>query len=146
MKPFVFLMIVLAVCTHCTGGSPPSTSDGVTQTNAKATPPKSNTTAAQEQISKDVTTPGESGALRVYIDPETGEYTTPPAPEVPAARKLPSPAALSTSHEGLEEQPSPVPGGGTLVDLKGRFRSPLVATIDSNGKTKIEHQAIDNKE
>ena len=116
MKPFVFLMIVLAFCTYCTGGSPPSTTDGVKQSKAKATPPQSNSTAAQGQNGKNPTTPRESGALRVYIDPETGEYTTPPAPEVPAARKLPSPATLSTSHEGLEERPSPVPGGSRKCD------------------------------
>jgi hypothetical protein len=46
----------------------------------------------------------------------------------------------------LEERPSPVPGGGTMVDLKGRFQSPLTATIDSNGDIKIEHRDIESKE
>lgn len=143
MKPLVFLMIFLAFCTHCTGGSPPSETDGVKQTKVKATPPKSNTTVAQEQNKNNFTTPGESEALRVYIDPQTGEFTTPPARGVPAARKTAPPAASSTSQQGLEEGPSAVPGGGTMVDLKGRFHSPLTATIDGNGKTKIEHQASD---
>lgn len=146
MKPLVFLMIVLAFCTHCTGESPSPNTDGVKQTNTKATSPPKNTTAAQEQKKKNVTTPGESGALRVYIDPETGEFITPPEREVPAERKMAPPATFSTSQEGLEERPSPVPGGGTMVDLKGRFQSPLTATIDGNGKTKIEHQANDKKE
>jgi len=39
-----------------------------------------------------------------------------------------------------------VPGGGTMIDLQGHFQSPLTATIDSNGKSKIEHQVSDGKE
>ena len=146
MKTLVLLVIVLAFCTHCTGGSPPSNGEGVQQTSAKETPPSPNTTVAQEQNDKNLTSPGESEAQRVYIDPETSEFTAPPEREVATVRKLASPAASSTSHQGLEEKPSPVPGGGTMVDLQGRFRSPLTATTDSNGKIKIEHQVSDNKE
>jgi hypothetical protein len=143
MKNLVLLMIVLALCTHCTRGSPPSKTAGKNQTIAKETPQSPNTTDAQEQDNKNLTAGVESEALRVYIDPETGEFTAPPEQENAAARKQALPEAFSTSQEGLEEKPSPVPGGGTMVDLKGRFRSPLVATTDSNGKIKIEHQAPD---
>ena len=146
MKPLVFLMILLAFCTQCTGGSSSSNADGVKQTNSKATLPPSNTTAAQKGREKNFTTPGETGVLRVYVDPETGEFITPPKREVPVSRKMALPAASNISQEWLEERPSPVPGGGTMVDLKGRFRSPLTATTNGNGKTKIEHQANNNKE
>jgi hypothetical protein len=37
------------------------------------------------------------------------------------------------------EIPSVVPGGGVKVDLQGRFRSPLLVTIDANGKAKMQH-------
>jgi len=37
------------------------------------------------------------------------------------------------------EVPSPVPGGGVKVDLHGRFQSPLIVTIDANGKVKTQH-------
>jgi len=134
-------MIVLAFCTHCTEGSPPSKTAGVNQTSAKETPTSPNTRVGQEQNNKNLTAGAESEAQRVYIDPETGEFTTPPEREIATARKQALTAASSTSHEGLEERPAP--GGGTMVDLKGRFRSPLTATIDSNGKIKIEHQASD---
>ena len=146
MKTLVLLMIVLVFCTYCTEGSPPSKTAGVNQTSSQETLPSPNTAVAQEQNKKNLTSPAESQALRVYIDPETGEFIAPPEQEVAAARNLALPAASSTSHQGLEEKPSPVPGGGTMVDLKGHFRSPLTATIDSNGKTKIEHRASDNKE
>ena len=146
MKTLVLLMIVLAFCTNCTEGSPTSKSGGVNQSSAKEIPSPAKTKIAREQNNKNRTPSGESGALRVYIDPDTSEFTAPPEGEVVAARKLESPAAFGTSPQGLEEKPSPVPGGGTMVDLQGRFRSPLRATINSKGETKIGHQAIDNKD
>lgn len=141
MRTLFLLMIVLAFFTHCTEGSPPSKTAAVNQTSAKETQPSANTTVAQEQNNKNLTAGTESEAQRVYIDPETGEFTTPPEREVATARKQALPAASSTSHQGLEEKPSPVEGGGTMVDLEGRFRTPLTATTDNNGKIKIEHQA-----
>jgi len=32
-----------------------------------------------------------------------------------------------------------VPGGGVKVDLQGRFRSPLIATVGADGKLKTQH-------
>ena len=75
-----------------------------------------------------------SAGMRVYIDPVTGEFAEPPAGAVAA----PS-AASSTSDAGLVETPSPVPGGGVSVDLQGRFRSPLIATIGTDGKMTMRH-------
>jgi hypothetical protein len=76
--------------------------------------------------------------MRIYRDPVTGELVDPPA-EAPDQVSLPPDDALSTSSEGLMETPSPVPGGGIMVDLQGRFRSPLVAKQDAEGKIKIQH-------
>lgn len=83
--------------------------------------------------------PKVSAAQRIYIDPETGEVTTPP-PRKRGEEPDPSSSAFSTSHEGLVETPSPVPGGGTKIDLKGRFRSPLSATVDDHGQVQLEHK------
>jgi hypothetical protein len=38
------------------------------------------------------------------------------------------------------EVPNPVPGGGVKLDLQGRFQSPLIGTIDANGKVKMHHR------
>ena len=95
-----------------------------------------------------------SAGQRIYIDPETGEQTTPPSAAAPlfessqsatakeAAQSATLHTAVSdmTSDEGLEEEPSPVPGGGMKVNLQGRFQQPLVATIDPEGKVHIQHQ------
>jgi hypothetical protein len=77
--------------------------------------------------------------MRVYVDPETGEFTVPPK-EARAAEAPAPEAAFSTSHEGLVVIPSPVPGGGVMVDLKGRFRSPLTATLGADGKVEMRHR------
>ncbi len=77
--------------------------------------------------------------MRVYIDPNTGEIQEPPAGAPTAETTESLEKAFSTSSEGLVETPSPVPGGGVILDLQGRFRSPLVATQDADGKISIEH-------
>jgi hypothetical protein len=89
-------------------------------------------------VSKDA--PG----MRAFVDPQTGELVREPAPGT--APLQPSPAerdAFSTSHQGLVEAPSPVPGGGFTLDLQGRFQSPLTATVGPDGTVTIQHQHAD---
>ena len=82
---------------------------------------------------------GASGMV-IYIDPQTGAIRNTPTPGTVPVQLTPQlQNALSTSHQGLTESPNPVPGGGVKVDLQGRFQSPLVATIDANGKLKMQH-------
>lgn len=94
-------------------------------------------TAATKRPSGPAGAEERSAGMRVYIDPVTGEFAEPPA----GAAHAPS-AASSTSDAGLVEIPSPVPGGGVMVDLQGRFRRPLVATIDADGKMTIRHLPV----
>jgi len=72
------------------------------------------------------------GAARyiVYRDPATGR-TDLPVPK-DALLRLPDElrASLSTSAVGLTEVPSPVPGGGVVLHLQGRFRNAVVASPD----------------
>lgn len=87
-------------------------------------------------------TPASAAApgMTIHIDPQTGAILEGPAPgSVPFQMTPDLQNALSTSHQGLVEGPSSVPGGGVIVDLQGRFLSPLVGTIDSSGKLKIQH-------
>ncbi|MDX2451625.1 hypothetical protein [Desulfosarcina sp.] len=127
MKRFALFMLVLAFCTHCTNGRTPSTIEDVGQTKTSAT--------ASQQQSRTGT------AQRAYIDPETGELVSPPEQETPAASESIQPSAFSISAETMEEASSPVPGGGMMIDLKGRFQSPIAATVEGKGKTMIEHPA-----
>jgi hypothetical protein len=82
---------------------------------------------------------GASGMM-IYIDPQTGAILQEPAPGTVPLQLTPQfQNAFSTSHQGLVEVPSAVPGGGVEVDLQGRFQHPFIATIDANGKLKMQH-------
>jgi hypothetical protein len=69
--------------------------------------------------------------LGVRIDPATGK---PFLGNVPLSPELEN--AISTSSEGLQEVPSP--GGGTMVDLQGRFRTIIAVKITTNGRNSNE--------
>jgi|RhiMetdeSRZDD1v2_1073273.scaffolds.fasta_scaffold235923_2 hypothetical protein len=75
----------------------------------------------------------------VYIDPESGEFTTPPSEAMPAQRPQQSLERAGEPAAELHEILSPVPGGGVAVRLDERFSTPLSATIDADGKVRFEH-------
>ncbi|MHC4984477.1 MAG: post-PEP-CTERM-1 domain-containing protein, partial [Planctomycetota bacterium] len=103
---------------------------------AGAKPADSDAATAQAGGGQGAVVQRGSSGFRAYVDPETGELTEPPSD---ALAEEPPAAAFSTSHEGLVETPSPAPGGGVMVDLQGRFRSPLTATVDADGKVRMQH-------
>lgn len=80
-----------------------------------------------------------AGGLKVYVDPKTGRITNAPGAGVPLQLSPAEANAVSTSHQGLVETLSPRNGGGAVVNLQGRFQSPLVATIDAQGNVVIQH-------
>jgi hypothetical protein len=75
----------------------------------------------------------------VYIDPKSGEFTTPPSEALPAQRPQQSLDSSREPASELHETLSPVPGGGVSVRLGERFTTPLSATIDVDGKLRLEH-------
>jgi len=86
------------------------------------------------------TEPGEkTPSIVVYIDPKSGEFTTPPPEAMPAQRSQQSLERAGEPASGLHETLSPVPGGGVAVRLDQRFSTPLTATIDADGKVRLEH-------
>jgi hypothetical protein len=84
-------------------------------------------------------TPAGATGMKIHIDPQTGQLTTEPAGPVPLQLSPAEENAFSTSHQGLAESLSPVPGGGVIVNLQGRFQSPVFATVDASGKVTIQH-------
>lgn len=81
-----------------------------------------------------------ASGLTVYVDPQTGAFLKEPAPgHVPLQLSPKLQSALSTSHKGLVESPSTLPGQGVKVDLQGRFQSPLFITLDADGKATVRH-------
>jgi hypothetical protein len=81
----------------------------------------------------------EAPGFKAVIDPATGQLIVPaPAAKGPAAAQAPAavaPSSVSTSHAGLVAVPVTTKAGGKMVDLKGRFRSSVVATVGPDGKT-----------
>jgi hypothetical protein len=96
---------------------------------------------AQPPAEKPAAVPG--AGMKIHVDPQTGAVIPEPAPGTPPLELSPQERnALSTSHEGLTEVQSSVPGGGYSIDLQGRFQSPLTATIGPDGKARIGHEPL----
>ena len=84
-------------------------------------------------------TQGQQG-MKIYIDPSTGKQSMPPAGSDVSGTVLPPTSNLNTSTRGLVEKPAL--GGGTMVDLQGRFQSSTKATVKKDGSIVIEHLPI----
>jgi hypothetical protein len=69
----------------------------------------------------------------VHIDPATGNIVEQSPSATPVAIDHEMSNALSTSFEGLKEVPSPVRGGGMMIDLQGRFQNSMVVVTDEDG-------------
>ncbi len=78
--------------------------------------------------------------MRVYIDPETGEFAV-PAPEAAPPEAGPEAAlqhqSLSTPSDELVEVPGTTEAGGFTVELNGQFQRDLTVTPDADGKLSI---------
>ncbi len=82
------------------------------------------------------TVPAARAGQWIHVDPQTGARTGAPADARAATAADP---AFSTSHDGLVERPAP--GGGVTVDLQGRFRSAVIATVGADGKVDVDCHA-----
>jgi hypothetical protein len=87
-------------------------------------------------------TPKISAGFKAYVDPVTGGRVTGEGVARPddAMPTLELDATHSTSARGLREIVSPEPGGGVSVDLEGRFRVPLKATVTPEQRPSIQHR------
>lgn len=86
-------------------------------------------------------------AQKAYIDPDTGELTTPPPGEKDELQQLQrteKEGSLEFSGEGLEVEVHP--DGSESVDLQGRFQFYLRGTIDDTGKVSVGHHPKEVKE
>ncbi len=74
-----------------------------------------------------------NAGMRAYIDPDTGELLEQPPkgvePLVTPSAVLPEPVQMEV----------PGPAGGVMVDVQGRFQTPLEATIGPDGKPVVRH-------
>jgi hypothetical protein len=120
---------VAASATPVLAGDGSPAAAGVPSAAANALPAKEPASAAQA-----------ASGLLIHIDPQTGALLKEPDPNSPALQFPPALRdAISTSHDGLVEEQLTGPHGGVKVHLQGRFRNPLMATTDGNGKVTIQH-------
>jgi hypothetical protein len=91
--------------------------------------PQAPVIAAQPQAQ-----PQSSAGMVVHKDPVTGRFV--PATEASAQSSKETANALSMSQEGLVEVPAP--GGGFMVDLRGRFQQAMSATTNADGTVTVE--------
>lgn len=76
--------------------------------------------------------PAGAAGLSVAKDPETGRLMPLPPDQLRELLSRDVRQATSSSHEGLVE--TAAPGGGVMVDLRGRFQSAFGAEIGPDGK------------
>jgi hypothetical protein len=93
--------------------------------------------------------PGPAGAVSektpgfvVHIDPTTGQILSKP-PVTPPGHELQLLQSAPSSAPQAQEAPSPTPGGGVMVNLNRQFHTPLVATMDADGKIRFQHRATE---
>jgi len=70
----------------------------------------------------------------IHIDPVTGAIVEKSATSEPILLNEKMRDAFSRSEDGLVEVASPVEGGGTMINLEGRYQNSMVSTVDENGE------------
>ena len=114
-----------------------------TQTKPEVSQEETNEKSPETIEKEPSSPPAESSGMKVYIDPETGEFLDSPPEKLPAEIQRADEEAISTSHEGLEEIKVDKPGGGVMIDLKGRFQHYQNATTDADGNITIRCTPVD---
>ena len=131
MRHLALVLIALVAFSYCSEGGSPNGADKAGQGDGRVA-------AESSQDSINTAAPKGSGAQKAYLDPETGDLVPPPKHEAPDRSESKSAAAKDGSDEKMAEKESPVPGGGVMVDLKGRFRKPSSASVEGTGETASE--------
>lgn len=106
--------------------------------NSQHAQPQLDAARAAGAVTPSAVTRENARGFVVHIDPITGEIL----PGVPAGGVTPPNAAAAAKVPVPQffEVPSSVLGGGVMVDLQGHFLTPLVATIDADGKVTLKHE------
>ncbi|HYB99513.1 MAG TPA: hypothetical protein VEC57_10330 [Candidatus Limnocylindrales bacterium] len=96
--------------------------------------------AGKAEAAADAKAP-EGAGVRAYIDPETGELTTPPAAGAAAG------AAEADARTAGQAPAIEVPGGGVQAELGAGYRANIVATTDEKGqlKTRCNHGGAEHE-
>jgi pyruvate/2-oxoglutarate dehydrogenase complex dihydrolipoamide acyltransferase (E2) component len=136
MKRTTLLLLLLSVAALAVASAAQeSTRAPAAPADADATPAPQPTAAAS--------TPTAAN-LAVAIDAETGKLRPATAGEIEELLTEDLRKALSTKNEDLVEVESPLPGGGVMLDLKGRFQAVQLVTLDAEGNPHAHCQTGDH--
>jgi len=98
--------------------------------------PATATHTAVASMAQPTAAPHNSAGYVVHFD-QNGKIVAETTPQSQAEFNAQLNEVINTSTEGLVQKASPVPGGGTLLDVQGRFQSASTATRDKDGKLYI---------
>ena len=126
MKRLMSTRAILTVVLALTGAALLAAGQPASERSGEAAPAEAS--ASEDDATRNrAAAPGGAG-MRVYLDPETGQLTGPPAAgDEETAPRDPLGRFSTYSGDLIEER---LPGRGFKVDLRGRFQSAVVATID----------------
>jgi hypothetical protein len=71
----------------------------------------------------------EDAGMHAYVDPATGALTSTPPPDA-----VPPPAPAAVAPAAAEDVRAPAPGGGMMIDTRGRFDQAMTATVGPAGE------------
>lgn len=128
--------LILVLSVGCSPGTPSSVDTREPAASSENSPPSKDTAQATDTRQPAAGATEKAPGMVIYIDPKTGEILSkPPAGALPVEK-----STVGTQKE-LREVPSPVPGGGVMIELDDRFKSPLKAETNADGKVTIQHQS-----
>jgi len=152
--PMLSIVLLAAALLAGGGGAAPASEP---EPEAAPAPSAQDTAGAQAPTADVSQAPSEPSApaapagavgLTIYKDPVTGRLMPVPPDKLRELLAVDLRRATSTSHEGLVE--TAAPGGGVMIDLRGRFQDAMEAEVGPDGKVTTrcgqDHHEDDHQE
>ena len=133
------LTLAVFIACGCAANVPAPRAVGEPAIGAQNEQPQLDTSRIADPVAPAAVASEKSAGIVVHIDPTTGEFL--PDPPASGVAQPPAATAAKAPLPELYEVASPTPGGGVMIDLKGQFRTPLVATTDADGKVTLKHES-----
>jgi hypothetical protein len=131
--------LIAAVSGGCAGPLLPPTSSELQPTFPGDAHGDQNAGPLVESAKHSASGSARAPGMVVHIDPNSGQIVTPPVESQKAEILQQSSRAIQKPRPQLYQTLSAEPGGGIVIELDDRFLTPLTATMDGDGKVRLEH-------
>jgi hypothetical protein len=128
--------LILVLSAGCSPSIPSSVDTGERVASGESSQPSQGPAVVTETRPPAAGATEKAPGMIIHIDPNTGEILS-----KPPATPLPADKSTAGTQKELREVPSPVPGGGVMIEIDDRFKTPLKATVEPDGKVTIRHQS-----